>query len=191
MTPVIGIFDNFFSDPERVFNEISAGSFRDYKSPWDDVVYPFINDFIPRFVSDNVEDRLKQILGTDIVVTAMFARATPKKIMAPHKIHSDKIMGQYSAHVYLSQSWPVGSGTAFWMHNKEGHKHTDETDVVRIQRDQNDDTKWKKTFAAQGQFNRMVMHDACLWHSAEPADGFGETKKDSRLVLTTFFSEAK
>lgn len=189
MKPVLGVFDNFFDNYDRVFTEISFGQFREYLSPFDGVVYPGINDFIPRFVADEIERRLQALTGRDMFITAQFARLSLGGTYAPHKIHSDKIMGQYSMHVYLSREWPHGSGTSFWQHKTEGCEHTDDTDVELIQRDQNDPTNWNQKYVIQGCANRALIHRSTAWHAAEPAGGFGSNPRDGRLVLTTFFSE--
>lgn len=189
MQPVLAVFDNFFDQFDRVYSEISRGHFREYLSPFDGVVYPGINDFIPRFVSDEIERRLQAITGRDVLVTAMFARLSLGGVYAPHKIHSDKIMGQYSMHVYLSPHWPCGGGTSFWEHKTQGCEHNDDTDVEVIQRDQNDSSKWNQKYVIQARANRALIHRSTSWHAAEPAGGFGDNPRNGRLVLTTFFSE--
>ncbi len=183
--------DDFFKDPDRAFLDISRGEFSDYQSSWDGVVYPGINAQLPAWIADFTETKLAKIMARKIVVTAMFARLTIKsQRTAPHKVHSDRIMGQFSHHVYLSQEWPVGAGTSFWTHETEGPRHTDDTEVSLIVRDQNDESRWTLNALAQAQFNRSIIHDSNWFHMAEPSEGFGWNSKDGRLVLTTFFSEA-
>lgn len=192
MRPSIAIFDDFLECPLVAREEILAGKFEDYQSPWDSVVYPDINKNLPDWVKEYVGRRLAQITGGTVEVHAMFARATTSKTpAAPHKIHSDKIMGQYSAHIYLSRDWPEGAGTSFWDHVTEGPKHTDETNVDVVVADANNASLWVPVFTAQGKFNRVILHDACYWHCAEPVGGWGDGLEDGRLVLTCFFSVAE
>jgi hypothetical protein len=96
-------------------------------------------------------------------------------------------MGEYSLHVYLSKKWPEGAGTSFWRHPTQGDRHDDETDIDVIQADQNDISRWMRSFTVQGRFNRAVIHDASFWHCAEPVGGWGTDPHNGRLVHTTFF----
>lgn len=167
---------------------ILCGEFKDYTSQWDGVTYPDINNNIPYWVQDYVFNRLKEIMGGPITPIAFFARATTKNTpAAPHKIHSDKLMAQFSAHVYISKDWPKEAGTSFWIHNEAGDRHTEETDVESVAKDCNDLSKWVHSFTCQGRFNRLLIHDASYWHCAEPIGGWGDEVKDGRVVLTCFF----
>lgn len=187
--PVFLILDDFFEDPEGIRTEIIYRDFVDFKNPVDAIIYPGIQ-VAPKGTQEILEHRLRNIIGRDIVIDACFARLTTKKMAeAPHKIHSDRIMGHYSCHIYLSKFWPLGGGTSFWTHPYEGQRHTFLTNEARIVEDQNDQTKWSRDILVQAEFNRALIHDACLWHCAEPVGGWGEGPEDGRLVLTTFFSE--
>lgn len=191
--PVIAIFDDFFEQPDQAFNDIVArGNFEDYISPWDGVRYPGINAKLSGWDSVIIKAKLRRLLGREVMINALFARLTTEHTpVAPHKIHSDRIMGQYSLHVYLSKEWPDFSGTSFWCHKTEGIRHTEKTDIAAIQRDQNqpEGGQWKEELFCPGKFNRALIHDAALWHCAEPVGGWGKSRFDGRVVLTCFFSE--
>jgi hypothetical protein len=192
--PAVAIFDDFFEEHKRLREDIIGGDFIDYKSPWDGVVYPGINGDIPLWAINSIHRRLMEIMDLEIDIHTIFSRLTTRNTpSAPHKIHSDKIMGEYSLHIYLSKEWPSGSGTSFWNHATEGQRHTDQTNIANILRDQNDPTRknWNRVLHAQGNFNRAIIHDATLWHCAEPVGGWGVDKEDGRVVLTTFFSEVR
>jgi hypothetical protein len=190
MSPVLAIFDDFFTDPQAVFREISSGPFEPYQSAWDGVTYPGINLHVPREIQDFVLKRLEGVTGKKIRGVC-FARTMLKGMKAPHRIHSDVIMGDYSMHVYLSEDWPEGSGTSFWRHKTEGDRHTSETDVTRVDQDHDNMEMWEREFLLSAQFNRAVIHDSSLFHAAEPHEGFGDSPSNGRLVLTCFFSEEK
>lgn len=189
MNPVIAIFDDFFSAPEFVREDIAAGEFVDHISEWDGVRYPGINKDIPEYVTKFVEERLGEMLHSNIAIQAIFARLTTKLLPeAPHKIHSDKIMSDFSAHVYLSKDWPTNGGTSFWFHKATGaYTHEDGMDET-VAKDMNDVEKWAPVFLASGAFNRILVHDSRLWHCAEPVGGWGTNSIDGRLVLTCFFN---
>jgi len=188
MRPVLAVFDGFFRDPEQVRRDILAGPFADVCNPVDGVSYPDINIEVPPYVSEYVVTRLEEIFSAKVnpkVIFARLTRATGRK--APHAVHSDRIMGQYSAHVYISREWPEGAGTSFWTHVTEGSRHDENTDIDLIAKDYNDLSQWEKTINCQGLFNRVLIHDACFWHCAEPIGGWGDSPENGRVVLTCFF----
>lgn len=190
MKPVLAVFDDFFYDADRVYNEVVVGGrFEPFVSPWDDVTYPGINKAIPAWIEDFMITRLEEVTGEHVDIQALFARVTSNLTgPAPHRIHSDKIMAQHSAHVYLSKEWPFGGGTSFWTHNIDGPFHDDNTDTEMVMRDSHDPDKWTMTMNCHGKFNRLLIHDARCWHSAEPVGGWGESPADGRVVLTCFFN---
>lgn len=190
MRPTICILDDAFIDISAAREEIVSGYFQDYLSPWDGVTYPGINTTIPTWIRSRLLRHLQDITDDTVEIKALFARVTTEGLNAPHKVHSDKIMGHYSAHLYLSTDWPLGSGTSFWQHVTEGAFHTDATDVARVAKDANDLTQWQIKFLASGRFNRLVVHDARLWHCAEPIGGWGSDAEDGRVVMTCFFNTA-
>lgn len=181
--PVIGVFDDFLDHPMIARAAVMRGEFGDFKSDLDGVTYPNIS-----IVSDAVREtfvrRLESMLGRCIDPVAVFARATYADTVAPHKVHSDKIMGFYSAHVYLSLAWPDGTGTGFYQHKTEGTAHTCETDLSNL--DLKSLANWQQHFGVQGRFNRLLLHDASLWHSA--AGAWGDKPENARVVLTCFFN---
>lgn len=190
MKTVLAIFDGFFKNHDSVFADVvERGRFEDFVSPWDDVKYPGINKALPLWVVDAFVSRLSDVVGEAVHIQAIFARLTSSDMgVAPHRIHCDKLMGQYSAHVYLSKEWPAFAGTAFWDHATEGAMQTDQTDVERVMSDSHLESAWRNSFTCQGRYNRLLIHDSRLWHSAEPAGGWGTTPTNGRVVLTCFFN---
>jgi hypothetical protein len=186
MHTVLAMFDGFFDDPEKIREVILEREFRDVENPVDSVIYPHICLDIPMAVRESFVGRLSMICLRPIAPTIIFARMMPEGVKAPNAVHTDRSMGGYSAHVYLSDKWPEGSGTGFYTHETEGHRQCDLTDVSKI--DSKSMDKWTKNLFCQAQFNRLLMHDSSFFHCAEPIDGFGKSKEDSRLVLTCFFN---
>lgn len=182
------VVDDFLFYPRAVRGEILEQPFADYVSEWDGVTYPGICQTVPAWIQQSIMGILQQLMGAPLQLVTCFARATyPNVAAAPNKIHSDRIMGQYAAHIYLSQVWPPGAGTSFWRHPTEGEYHTERTDTMRVSADANNPEAWSRYMLVQGKFNRLVIHDADLWHCAEPIGGWGEEPSSARLVLTTFF----
>lgn len=183
---VFSIIDDFFPDPDVVFDAIASQNFKPYRSIWDGVKYPGINQEVPEDIKQYMVDRLSAIVNCNIKAV-IFARAMLKGMVAPHRVHSDRIMGEMSCHVYLSKESPKNFGTSFWEHKTEGKVHTDYTDVETIERDSQDETKWQRDLLAVGRYNRAVIHDASMFHAAEPKEGWGDHPSNGRLVLTAFF----
>ena len=186
MHTVLAMFDGFFDEPEMVRKAILEREFSSVVNPADKVEYPFVCLDVPLAVRESFVGRLSMIVLRPIAPQVIFARLMPEGLEIPHHVHSDRGMGDYSAHVYLSEKWPEGSGTGFYTHETEGHRECTETKKENL--DYKSMDKWEKNLFCQGQFNRLLIHDASFFHCAEPTNGFGKTKEDSRLVLTCFFN---
>lgn len=185
MLPILTIEDGFFQDPVAVRESLLAGDFGKIVSPIDAVTYTGINLDVPQEIVDEFVHGIWERFGGKIVVRSIFARIMRGGEKAPNKVHSDKIMGDYSAHAYLSLDWPDGAGTSFWTHDLEGAIHTDSTDLSNI--DTSNLDRWSRYLLVQAKFNRIVIHNAKYWHCAEPVDGWGDEPSNARLVLTCFF----
>ena len=186
MHTVLSMFDGFFWEPEKVRESIIAKEFSTVKSDVDGVEYPHICLDLPEEVKAEFVSKLSTIVGYQVTPNFIFARMMPEGVQNPHQVHSDRSMGYYSAHVYLSPQWPEGAGTGFYTHDTEGHRETGLTKHENLSFKGFD--KWTRNLFCQGLFNRLLMHDSSFYHCAEPAQGFGTTKEDSRLVLTCFFN---
>lgn len=186
MHTVLAMFDGFFEEPEMVRQSILEREFRSVENPVDKVEYPLVCLDIPLAVRESMVGRLSMICLRPVAPQFIFARLMPEGCEIPHHVHSDRSMGDYSAHVYLSKEWPIGAGTAFYSHETEGPRECDATDRSKLDFSSMD--KWTKSLLFQGRFNTLFMHDSSFYHCAEPTHGFGSTKEDSRLVLTCFFN---
>lgn len=190
MTPFLLIFEDAFKGPDGVRTEILAHDFKTVESPVDGVSYPGIQE-----ACAGVESRmwlvLRQVFPRSVVdINFCFARVMTEGETQPHRIHQDKTMADYSAHVYLSPAICPGTGTQFWSHPLFGHRF-DETAQTLPYAQLDDETfgpAWRRSMFVPAKYNRLLVHDSALWHSAEPSYGFGESKDDARLVLTTFFN---
>lgn len=190
MRPVIAQFDDFFAAPEEWRADLLKRGFSDYVSEWDGVTYPGICKEIMDDEREWLECRLSDMLEEQVSIVTVFGRVTHKGLKgAPNRIHSDGSMAQYSAHIYLSEEWPAHSGTAFW-HYADDHsaKHTDCKYLAEALGSSQDVSQWRHRFTFGGKFNSILIHDAALWHSAEPFGGWGDSAETGRLVLTCFFN---
>lgn len=184
LNPIIAIKDDFFYYPDMLRAAILELPHTDFVSPIDGVTYPFINEIIPCLVVREFRDKLEAIVGP-IDIKFLFTRAMPLGHEAPNKVHSDIEMGCLSAHVYLSEFIPQGSGTSFWIHRDHG---MDSAGVPAGSFDGNDMSQWEKYLQVEAKTNRIVVHSAAAWHCAEPMSGFGVDITEARLVMTCFFN---
>lgn len=186
MRPSLEIQDGFFEKPSVIRAAVLNGRFLNHRSEVDGVVYPGINANISPNISYEFTQGIQAILETEIEPKYVFARAMVYGERAPHKVHSDKIMGDFSAHVYLAEEWPEDAGTSFWRHETEGYVHDETTDISKISL--TTFKGWVRYLLCPGKFNRLLIHQAELWHMAEPYTGWGRKPSDARLVLTCFFN---
>lgn len=198
MSPIINVFDNFFPT-EHMFRRIELyGAFETITNPVDGQTYEgiatniedrqrdFLTRTIPHLIGHVHQDGRPKPIDVNFMFARLMTNDTP-----PSKIHSDLMMGEFSLHVYMSRQYPNGAGTQFWRHQKFGdrlpssvnHEFADEF-VKSCERP----PAWHRTQFVPARFNRALLHDSSLWHSAEPHDGFGATSVSGRIVLTTFFS---
>ena len=183
MTPVIAIFDDFL--PEHLIDPmLKKAEFSPCFSPVDNVTYQGISTDIPEAVARAIEVALLKLIGDPLVINYQFIRLMTRD-HPRSEIHADHAMGEFSLHVYLNEKYPHGAGTQFWINDKWGQSCPQEgcpPDTNRIPAD------WTRGTLVWAKYNRALVHESKLWHSAQPARGFGWSEADGRIVLTTFFS---
>lgn len=182
------VHDSFFRYPHIVRSELIARGFSDVLSPIDEIKYPGICNEVSPWIVAQLTAECSRLSGRSLTVNQCFARWTGETTApAPNLVHSDRIMGDLTAIVYLSVHWPPLSGTSFWRHPTEGEFHTASTDTSRINGAMNDLSQWERLMLVPGAFNRLLLCDSRLWHCAEPVGGWGSSPGNGRLVLTAFF----
>lgn len=178
--PIVCVHDNFFKDFAAVEQELRACTFSDLTLSVDGVTYPYICEELPRSIEFEFLYKLQALLGVTPAPRFLFARAMPEGCHAPAKIHSDRDMGAYTAHVCFSGGH--GAATSFLAGQGLLHAATSETTQADIEQD-----VFSKYLTVHHAPNRLLVHHAAHFHCAEPETGFGDLKKDSRLVITCFF----
>lgn len=180
--PVISIRDNFFDNLDAF--DLWNLEFEDFELGVDGVTYPHICTDLPKGMQYEFLYKLQEELKSQILPQYLFLRAMPEGCTAPSKIHSDRDMGAFTAHVYLSPLSHLAS-TSFLQHVDLGPlaqpHHTG------AEWSQNPE-EWKKYLTVYGAENRLLVHHAQYFHCAEPQEGFGTLRKDARLMLTCFFN---
>lgn len=188
----IMVINNFLPKDilKKLLSYVKAAEFSDVKNDADGVVYPLICRDIPEDVSRAVYDGISNAFGVGPVNPAIFMRMSPKGVPVTNIAHTDNSMGNYSLMLYLNNDEDAQGGTALLTHNETGATHitSNQELLAKAQRDANDVDAWSVRELFEMKQNRAVIFDAHLFHRAEPLGGFGNTKENSRVVLTVFFS---
>ena len=106
-------------------------------------------------------------------------------------IHTDK-WNNWAGVLFMTPDAPLSSGTAFYRFNDgatceaEGLVLNNKDEVDRWSQDF---TKWELVDTVGNVFNRLVLFNAHRYHMS--MDYFGDTKENSRLFQTFFFSTEK
>lgn len=183
------IIDDFFEDGREVRDEALKLSYEGVTSPFDGVFYPNISLKVPGPILDEMLNKLSTIIEP-VKRSTNFIRLSTEGTMAPHQAHTDKIMGKYTALIYLNEIFPKDSGTTILEHSSglmASHPKT-KTEEEIWARDTNDSQMWKIVGNCPMKFNRLFVIDSELFHRSEPVGGFGSTIEDGRLVLISFFN---
>lgn len=184
--------DQFFSDGETARASLLDESYQGIVSPFDGVFYPDIAKIDPVLEAE-LWFGVQEIVGERIRASAIFARLSVDGVKAPHQVHTDAIMGDYTAIVYMNAPEHCQGGTSVLRHRETSlatHPTTPE-EIAYCTRDSNDPTKWVTTYFAEMVFNRIFVCDSKLFHRSEPIGGFGKTVADGRLVVVGFFNRAR
>jgi hypothetical protein len=198
MNPVLAVYDNFLPE-ECLFRRLDLyGEFNSVVNDADGVLYEGIALNIDPMTFLAISRSLPYLVGhlspdgtpKEIEINYMFARVMTRQT-PPSEIHTDHVMGEYSLHVYMDRRQVDRSGTQFWRHQEFGdqfpnHVKTDERS--HFYKSCARPSAWVRTHFVPAKFNRALLHDSKLWHSAEPSEGFGHNEHTGRIVLTTFFS---
>jgi hypothetical protein len=105
-------------------------------------------------------------LFSDYQVVWNFIRKSPKGQEEPNFVHTDEMMGDMTAILYLSEEAPDEDGTTIY------------------------DFDMKQSFVAYSKFNRAIVFDSALPHSRNIYENFGEGES-SRLIQVIFLKEKK
>ena len=183
------IVDNFFELPMSVREKIVALPFCDVKNPFDGVTYPNISAELPSDLQTEIVKKLARIAGVKIMPKAIFARLSLLGQEAPHQAHTDTVMAQYTALIYMTLPEECQGGTSIVEHvtgMRVTPRTPEESEIWRS--DTNLPDKWRIVGGAEMRFNRLFLVNSDLYHRAEPIGGFGKTVHDGRLVIGCFFN---
>lgn len=179
INPIIAVQDNALELFEGFRAEVQALPFGEAVA-LDGVVYPEVA-ILPKHLEDAFLAAIKREMGP-IVPRHVFARRMPAGVKVPNRIHTDLGFGVGSVILYLTA--PPHSGTQFWNHATLGQGLTQPAEFnTQV------DESWTRGVFVPAVPNRLLLHAANFFHSAEPTKGAGRGK-NARLVITCFFDLA-
>lgn len=201
-TPHVLAVDDFFRNPDEIRAFALAQDYdadlRYYKGlrSVQQCLWPFLREEFAR------------LLGTDVIrwldhnANGVFQQTS---FTDPLVWHHDS--QGYAAAVYLTPDAPPSAGTSFWRDTSYGCRRAPVHPLERARLKtakalekaeavvydpyniENPDN-WELVESVAGLYNRLVIWDASLLHSATSYDQFSETADSSRLVQLFFFDAA-
>lgn len=153
------IFDDVLIDPDEYVRDIHNTEFID--------IYDGQNTFQniqPRDYDDEFAQSVLELLGDGYSVVWNFVRMSPAGQEEPNFIHTDEMMGDITAILYLSKEHPEDDGTTIY----------------------NSDGSSACTFYAK--YNRLVIFESKLPHSRNIFENFGQNES-ARLVQVAFLKQ--
>jgi hypothetical protein len=205
--PHFVVVDNFYTDPIAIrklaLNQKYVEAAKFYKGKRSE----------ERFLLPHVKERFEALLGKRIIDWLSNSQSANGKFQltnSSHPLvwHSDS--QDYAAAIYLTPNAPPGAGTSFWMdklykcRRPPGHamepKLSDEENMKRYNEVYTEfnilnPDNWILCDKIAAVFNRLVLWDGRLIHSASSYDSFssggGEDDDSSRLVQLFFFNVEK
>lgn len=191
------IEDDFLEDPESLrFSAIQAG-FGTWRPNTGEVGSSKYDGMC--FWGDHATPmrQLTKVVGAPIYPGSMFFRVTNKETEAAY-VHSDREAGEYTAILYLSKhAARDGSGTGFYRNRRTGKAHMDsfagmvgrpDFSLLRDEMVDGSDKYWEQLKFISGEYNRLLVFHAPLFHARVPKNGFGDSVEDGRMVWVCHFS---
>ncbi len=195
-TPAILVVDDFYKDPDAVRTlaleaeyEADLRYFKGIRSK-EKFLFPWVREEFMRLLGVTITDWLDQ------PANGSFQKTTGED---PLVWHSDT--QSYAAAIYLTTTPAydgapysgVGAGTSFWRHSGYACRRppTNAEAYADVYSDFNltHPDNWELVDRVGSVYNRLVLWDAQLIHSATSYEGF--TSKDPRLVQLFFFNIAR
>lgn len=192
--------DNFFKNPDRIRAVALAQEYQENSQ-----YYKGLRS-TQRFLWPHMREELGRLLGTPVTrwldhnANGVFQQTSHHDPLVWH--HDSQ---SYAAAVYLTPDAPPQSGTSFWRDRTHGCRRmpahpferarlSDDHDVdaanatVYSEYNIEHGDNWELIESIAGLYNRLVVWDAALFHSATTYEGFSdEGIAPTRLVQLFFF----
>lgn len=202
--PHLLVVDNFYKNPDEIRQIALAQEYapnaKSYKGKrsFDRFLLPGVREEFMRLLGCEISDWLTQKVNGVFQITGF---------TDPLVWHSDH--QNFAAAIYLTPDAPPGAGTSFWRDRKYGCRRPPPhaLEQLRFPEDTEEDTKkkhdeiyseynllhpdnWELVDKVGGVYNRLVLWDAQLIHSASSYEAFVDavSADKSRLVQLFFFT---
>lgn len=153
------LMDNVIQNPIEYVSDILSSEFVD--------IYDGVNTFQniqPRDHDDEFVTTVLDFVGSNYEVAWNFIRKSPEGQQEPNFVHTDEMMGDLTAILYLSRTHPEDDGTTIY------------------------DNDGNKACVMYSRFNRMIVFDSKLPHSRNIFQNFGQGES-SRLIQVAFLKD--
>lgn len=170
------VIDNFLPMPNIVRVRALKGAFVDV--PLGDDLFKNIQ---PAGITDAVDELRARWPGLRPQLS--FFRKSPRGQIEPNYVHTDALMGDLTAILYLNPTPALGDGTTFWRYTETGEKEPQDDGDRRDE--WADATKWEQWATVAATFNRLLLFRAPLYHSRSIPENYG-TGDDARLIQVIF-----
>lgn len=201
-TPHVLVVDNFFRDPDEIRSIALAAEYGENPR-----FYKGVRS-TQRFLWPGLREELGRLLGTPVTewlghnANGVFQQTSHQDPLVWH--HDGQ---SYAGAVYLTPDAPPSSGTSFWRDRTFGcrrrpdHRFERERlgsaeavaaakatvyDPYNIEHGDN----WELMESVAGLYNRLVVWDAAMFHSATTYDHFTEGGTASTRLVQLFFFDA-
>ena len=123
---------------------------------------------------------LMRALPAGAAPTLSFFRQSPAGQVEPNYLHTDAMMGDWTAILYLNPDPPAGDGTSFWR-----RRETEDDRGAVIDDTMVDLAQWERWHHVDARFNRLLIFKSDLYHSRAIAENYGEGD-EARLIQVVF-----
>jgi hypothetical protein len=202
MLPSFAIMDNFLSDPLAVREQALK---LNYDPAYKKGNYPGLDSTTP-LQTQGLNAAVSKFAGVELVAAPNTSHGHCRVTLAGDRgisgVHVDPAF--YSGILYLSLNEHCRGGTDFFRHRRTGLEkvpsnqmellqsgYSDPNTLIEdvINKDSTKPGKWERIMRAPMRFNRLILFNPMMFHTAAP--GFGRDPKTGRLVCVLFFARKK
>lgn len=183
--PTLIVVDNFYRYPEEILQLAKDAEYvsddRYFKGHRTKRNYllPYVKEEFERLLQLGITDWMNQ------PANGVFQQTTRADPLVWHSDQQD-----YAAAVYLTDEKATEAGTSFWKHKKRGNRRPSSDPKVNAdlysEHNLTSPDNWELVDRVGSVFNRLVIWDAKLIHSATSYAGF--SVKKPRIAQLFFFS---
>lgn len=184
--PSLVVIDDFYRDPDKILRLAQDADYQEdlrfYKGLRSKTRFllPYVKEEFERLLQTEIADWMQQ------PANGVFQKTN---VTDPLVWHSDS--QSYAAAVYLEPS-VTSAGTSFWKHRGTGARlpptDADQHNEVYSEYNLTHPNAWELVDRVGSVFNRLVIWNAQLIHSASSYEGFLPETGHARLVQLFFFN---